>query len=73
MRLGVNGITQNNPPGSASGSRLACSVSAVRSSATPDHLAVIQRGHPASGGHVLDGTRPASGRPALTCAFARCE
>lgn len=27
------------------------------------------RGHPASSSHVLDGTPPASGRPALTCAF----
>jgi hypothetical protein len=36
-------------------------VSAVRSSATPDHLAVIQRGHPASGGHVLDGTQTGFG------------
>jgi hypothetical protein len=26
-------------------------------------------GHPASSSHVLDGTPPASGRPALTCAF----
>jgi len=26
------------------------------------------RGHPASSSHVLDGTPPASGRPALTCA-----
>jgi hypothetical protein len=30
------------------------------------------RGHPASSSHVLDGTPPASGRPAFTCASARC-
>jgi len=30
------------------------------------------RGHPASSSRVLDGTPPASGRPAFTCASARC-
>jgi len=64
--------TRRPPWGNPAGLRLRDPLRPRRFRRSAEKDAGPPRGHPASSSRVLDGTPPASGRPALTCASARC-